>query len=103
MRSGLKAAVVLLVTLPVLTYVGGRLAAAPPDPGPRTPVILDRSPSRLPSPPAEQDDGDVQVVNPAPTRVGEDDGGTGDDGSDDDGRGPEDDDRTDDDTTDGDD
>ncbi len=97
MRSGLKAAVVLLVTLPVLAYVGGRLAAAPPDPGPRTPVILDGSPTQQPSPrderDDEQDDGDVRVVNPTPTRVGEDDG------DDDDGPGPEGDDRTDDDTS----
>ncbi len=56
MRSGLKAAVVLLVTLPVLAYVGGRLAAAPPDPGPRTPVILDGSPTQQPSPRDERDD-----------------------------------------------
>ena len=103
MRSGLKAAVVLLVTLPVLAYVGGRLAAAPPDPVPRTPVILDGSPTPQPSPRDErraddgQDDGDVRVVNPTPTRVGEDDG------DDDDGPGPEGDDRTDDDTSGGDD
>ena len=109
MRSGLKAAVVLLVTLPVLAYVGGRLAAAPPDPGPRTPVILDGSPTPQPSPRDErdderddgqddgQDDGDLRVVNPTPTRVGEDDG------DDDDGPGPEGEDRTDDDTSGGDD
>ncbi len=52
----MKAAVVLLVTLPMLAYVAGRLVAAPPDLGPRTPVILDDpvpSPSsRTPSPPS---------------------------------------------------
>jgi hypothetical protein len=63
-----KAAVVLLVTLPMLAYVAGRLVAAPPELGPRTPVILDdpvpSSSSRTPSPPStpssrpdETDDG----------------------------------------------
>ena len=112
MTPALKAAVVLLVTLPVLAYVGGTLSAAPPDRGPRTPVILQSpatpTPSPAPSPsggPREddgkddgEDDGEVRVVNPSPTRVGEDDGGTGDDEPD-----PEDDDGTDDDTTGGDD
>jgi len=104
MRSAVKAAVVLLVTLPMLAYVAGRLVAAPPDLGPRAPVILDdpvpSSSSRTPSPPStptsrpdpddpdhdDQDDG-VRVVNPTPTRVGEDDGAAdpeGDDHPDDD-------------------
>ena len=108
MRTGLKAVVVLLVTLPMLAYVAGRLAASPADQGPRTPVILegpapaDRAPtpSRSPRPPTpeEDEDGGVRVVNPTPTRVGEDDSGTGDDEPD-----AEDDDRTDDDTSGGDD
>src|SRR5688572_33070437 len=55
MTPALKAAVVLLVTLPVLAYVGGTLSAAPPDRGPRTPVILQspatHTPSPAPSPP----------------------------------------------------
>jgi hypothetical protein len=41
MRSVVKGAVVLLVSLPILAYVAGRLAAVPPDPSPRSPVILD--------------------------------------------------------------
>ena len=113
MTPALKAAVVLLVTLPVLAYVGGTLSAAPPDRGPRTPVILQGpatpTPSPAPSPsggPREddgkddgEDDGEVRVVNPSPTRVGEDDGRAGDDEPDPD----SDDDGTDDDTTGGDD
>jgi len=104
MRSAVKAAVVLLVTLPMLAYVAGRLVAAPPDLGPRAPVILDdpvpSSSPRTPSSPStptsrpdpdepddnDQDDG-VRVVNPTPTRVGEDDGAAdpeGDDHTDDD-------------------
>ena len=120
MTPALKAAVVLLVTLPVLAYVGGTLSAAPPDRGPRTPVILQSpatpTPSPAPSPSGgpreddgkdegkddglddEEDDGQVRVVNPSPTRVGEDDGRTGDDEPEPDG-----DDGTDDDTTGGDD
>jgi hypothetical protein len=85
-----KGAVVLLVTLPMLAYVAGRLVASPPDPGPRSPVILDvslspspspsasASPSPSPSPsrnqpeePAEDDDDDAGV------RVVTDQGGRG--------------------------
>ena len=103
MTPALKAAVVLLVTLPVLAYVGGTLSAAPPDRGPRTPVILQGPPiprtvaaavATSPSQGNEQDDdGGVRVVNPSPTRVGEDDGDRDDEPD------PEGDDGTDDDTT----
>ncbi len=112
MRAAAKGAVVLLVTLPMLAYVAGRLVASPPDPGPRSPVILDGSmspsPTPTPSPPPrpsgnqpgepgdgrdeeddedDEDDEGVRVVNPTPTRVGEDDGAPdseGDDHTDDD-------------------
>jgi len=108
MRPGVKAAVLLLVTLPMLAYVVGRLAVAPPDPAPRSPVIIERSaipsPTPLPAPASpygdrdgdEDDDAEddgVRVIKPSPTRVGEDDSE----------REPEGDDRTDDDTDDGDD
>jgi hypothetical protein len=107
MRPGVKAAVLLLVTLPMLAYVVGRLAVAPPDPVPRSPVIIERSsiPSPRPSPAPgspsgdrddeddDAEDGGVRVIKPSPTRVGEDDAE----------REPEGDDRTDDDTDDGDD
>jgi hypothetical protein len=118
MRPGVKAAVVLLVSLPILAYVTGRLAAVPPDPAPRSPVILESPAARTPSPspastPVERDDGDqrgegddVRVVNPTPTRVGEDEGEDGLDNlnedRDEDGE-PEGDDRTDDDSASGDD
>jgi hypothetical protein len=118
MRSTVKVALVLAVTLPMLAYVAGRLAAAPPSPDPLTPVILEKPassepPATEPRPPrssspdppdddrGEPDDDDIRVVNPKPSRVGEDDT---DDAPDD---GPEDgaaeDDRTDDDSSGGDD
>src|SRR5688572_8684074 len=97
MRTWVKAAVVLLVTLPMMAYVAGRLAAVPADLGPRAPVILhspvvpERSAVPTPNPRDDEEDlrdGGVRVVNPHPTRVvGEDDvtaDESDDDGTDDD-------------------
>ncbi len=110
----------LLVTLPIAGYVAATLVAnAPEDPGPQEPVVLrdpgrdpsteldprpakgsnpaDSAPSDAPSVPSiapqplDEEDDDVRVVTPAPTRVDDDDDGAGgadDDGSDD---GPDDD------------